>query len=114
MKQPANVPLPDDVRWELARKEAATLRQLHTLKELASIEGVDLPELYGDGYTDAKELSKWSAHWGVTVLESRMQARAYEEARRAVEERKEQALKSWIAGHYRAQHPGRYPYPTEA
>lgn len=114
MKQPANVPLPDDVRWELARTEPASVRQIATLKDLARIEGVNLPELYGDGYSNAKELSKWSAHWGITVLESRQEARYYEEARRAVEERKEQALKSWIGSYYRAQHPGKYRYPTDA
>ena len=109
MTDPENVPLPDDVRWELARREPATHRQVDRLLELGLDEGVNLPELYGAGYSTPQALSKWAAHWGIDVLESRYAARAVEEARVAVELRREQALKSLIADFYRAKNPGRYP-----
>ena len=109
MTDPGNVPLPDDVRWELARREPATHRQVETLLDLALDEGINLPELYGDGYTTPQALSKWAAHWGIDVLESRYRARAVEEAHRAVDERLEQRMKAMIAESFRAKHPGRYP-----
>lgn len=106
---PANVPMPTDVRWEIVRREPATQRQIEHLLDLAEWEGIDLADLFGDGY-DLDTLSKWSAHWGIEVLESRAKARAVEEAARAVEERREQAMKSWIADYFRSKNPGKYPY----
>lgn len=109
MTDPENVPLPDDVRWELARRDPATRAQVDRLLDLALDADVDLPELYGNGYTTPDALSKWAAHWGIDVLESRLQARAFEEAQRAVDERLEQRMKAMIADGFRAKYPGRYP-----
>lgn len=109
MTDPENVPLPDDVRWELARKEPATRAQVDRLLDLAPEVGVNLEELYGDGYSTPQALSKWAAHWGIDVLESRFETRAFEEAQRAVDERLEQRMKAMIAEGFRAKHPGRYP-----
>jgi hypothetical protein len=113
VSDPANVPHPTDVRWEIVRNEPATMAQVKRLDELERWEGVSLADLYGDGFTDAKDLGKWAAHWGIDVLESRRAAREVEAAHRAVEERRDQIMKSWIANYYRAQHPGKYPYTTE-
>lgn len=108
---PANVPMPTDVRWELARREPATQRQIEHMLDLAEWEGVNLDDLFGDGF-DLDTLSKWSAHWAIEVLESRMKARAVEEAHRAVEERRDDEFKAWAANFFRAKNPGKYPHYT--
>lgn len=114
MTEPENVPEPLDVRWELARRSPASSSQVDYLLDLADLEGVDLADLYGTGYSTPRDLSSWAAHWGIDVLTSRAQARAVEDAHRVVEERREQQLKAMIADHYRAKHPGRYPYTAGA
>jgi hypothetical protein len=111
--EPGNVPEPTTVQWEIARRDKATMRQMHALQELATFEGVDLAGLYGDGYVDETQLSKWAAHWGITVLESRRDARATDEAMRAIEERREKHMKAWIGEFYRRKHPGKYPYTPD-
>lgn len=108
---PANVPMPTDVRWELARRDPATQQQMVALHELAEWEDISLPDLFGDGYTPTG-LSKWAAHWGIEVLESRIEARAVEDAERAVQERTEQQFKAWAANYFRSKNPGKYPHYT--
>ena len=76
------------------------------LDDLLCIEEIAPSELYGDGYESLQTLSKWSVHWGIEYLQALGTARAVEEADRAAEEDREQAMKAWIAGYYRARQRG--------
>lgn len=104
-RNPANVPKVRDVRWSYAPKEASTRAQQEKLRELLTWENIQPITLFGDGFTSIEDLSKWSAHWGITTLEDWELARNIEAARREVEERLEQETKTAIADFYRAKHP---------
>lgn len=73
---------------------------------LLEVEGMKAADLYGDGFSSISELSKWAAHWGISLLESRGQARAIEESRREVEDRIEQQMKAYIGAFFRSKMNG--------
>jgi hypothetical protein len=103
---PANVPAPEariHLMWD---RQPATHPQMNWLAILASNEGVELADLYGEGYRSMGHLSKYAAHWGIEILESRQAARAYDDARREHEEHMEQLGKSYIAHLLRMKNPG--------
>jgi hypothetical protein len=102
---PANVPLASDKRWRIAATHACTRSQADYLHDLLALEEVSPRQLFGDGYTDLGSLSSWAVHWAIEVLTAQAQARAQQEADRAVEEAQEQDLKTWIAAYYRARNP---------
>lgn len=90
MNNPANVPPNTDVRfigWD-TRKPSG--KQLWLLNELLLSEGVDIAELYGDGFTYMDELSRWSVSWGITFLTASREARWMEDNRRRMEERNQE------------------------
>ncbi len=102
---PANVPLASDKRWRIAATHTCTRSQADYLDDLLALEEVSPRQLFGDGYTDLGSLSSWAVHWAIEVLTAQAQARAQQEADRAVEEAHEQDLKTWIAAYYRARNP---------
>lgn len=106
MSDPANVPEPSVLRHRYWTKEPATHAQMEWLAVLANAEGIELADLYGEGYRSMGHLSKYAAHWGIEILESRQAARAYDDARREHSEHMEQLGKSYIAHLLRMKNPG--------
>jgi len=94
---PANVPPLNDVRFIGWDKYQCTLRQLGKLRVLLRTEGIQPADLYGDGFTSVEDLSRWGASWGISLLESRAEARWIEHERKRIEweneDRREQAGK---------------------
>lgn len=102
---PGNVPKVTDVRWSHGPKEPSTIYQRDRLRELLEWEGIRPSEFFGDGFLTIDDLSRWSAHWGISALESAQLAREIEADRREVEDRVEQAAKAAIADFYRSKYP---------
>lgn len=101
---PANVPETGDPRWIIASKEKCSSSQRRALLDQLRLEGMKPADLFGDGFSSISEVSRWAAHWAIDLLNSRFQARVVERQRLDYEERKEQALKGWIADYYKGQH----------
>jgi|AACY02.2.fsa_nt_gi hypothetical protein len=101
---PANVPETGDPRWIIASKQPCSPEQQRGLQQQLRLEGMKPADLFGDGFSSISEVSRWAAHWAIDLLNSRLQARAVERQRVDYEERKEHALKGWIADYYKAQH----------
>jgi hypothetical protein len=102
---PANVPAPEariHLMWD---RQPATHPQMNWLAILSSNEGVELADLYGEGYRSMGHLSKYAAHWGIEILESRQAARAYEQAEQQRQEDAEQLHKSLMAHLLRMKNP---------
>ena len=102
---PGNVPKVTDVRWSYGPKEASTIYQRERLRELIEWEGIRPAEFVGEGFLTIDDLSKWSAHWGISTLESAQLARQIEADRREVEERVEQRAKAAFAEILRTKYP---------
>lgn len=105
MSDPLNVPEPTSVQWRRATREPATYTQIEWLGTLAAYEGIDLAQLYGEGYRSMGNLSKWAAHWGIEVLESRQAVRAYEKDEAEHADYLERSTKNFIARHYLKRNP---------
>ena len=103
---PANVPLPDDPRWRVAALDPSTYSQQDYLRDLLTREEMNARDLYGDGFECVPKLSKWAAHWGIERLDAIGMERCTREADAAAEQDREDALKAWIAGYYRARQRG--------
>jgi hypothetical protein len=102
---PQHVPLATDKRWRIAATYACTRDQADYLDDLLALEEVSPRQLFGDGYTNLSSLSSWAVHWAIEFLTAQAQARAAQEADRAVYESLQQDLKAWIAAYYRARNP---------
>lgn len=94
---PANVPQIDDVRYAGSNKVQASPSQVTALRGGLMAEFLEPADLFGDGFTSLEALSKWAAHWGLTIIQARLEARYIEDQRQAVEEYKEQRMKGMIA-----------------
>lgn len=100
---PANVPEIVDAQWIIASKQPCSVKQRLNLEQMLQWEGIKPEELFGDGFSSTRELSRWAAHWAISLLEAAMMARSVERQRVEIEERREQSMKSMIANHYRQQ-----------
>ena len=103
---PSNVPLAEDPRWRIAAVEPSTYPQHEYLRDLLAREEINARYLYGEGYDCMVALSRWAAHWGIERLQAIGLERCQAEADAAAEEDRENALKAWIAGYYRARRHG--------
>jgi hypothetical protein len=103
---PENVPKVTDMQWSYAPKESSSSNQQYLLQMLLTSEGINPAELYGNGFLSISELSKWAAHWGITLLESRTLARSVNEAREQVEENIEQQMKAYVGNFFRRKAAG--------
>jgi hypothetical protein len=90
---PSNVPPVRNIEWAHAGKIGCSFRQRQKLEELLSWEGIKAPDLFGDGFISISYLSRWAAHWAIEMLESRIEAKAIQEAREEFLEAEEQELK---------------------
>ena len=90
MKNPANVPPITDVRFAAWDQLEPSGKQLWLLNELLLSEGVDVAELYGDGFRYVTDLSRWSVSWGITFLTASREARWMEDHRRRIEQRNQE------------------------
>jgi len=90
---PANVPPVRNVEWIHTPKIGCSFRQRQKLEELLSWEGIKAPDLFGSGFVSISHLSRWAAHWAIEVLESRIEAKAIQEAREEFFEAEEAELK---------------------
>ena len=90
MNNPANVPPITDVRFTAWDQRKPSGKQLWLLNELLLSEGVDIAQLYGDGFTYMDDLSMWAVSWGITFLTASREARWMEDNRRRIEERNQE------------------------
>lgn len=107
MNNPENVPPIRDARFIHWDELAATFGQLAKLEILLREEGISPAELYGDGFTELRELSRWSVSWGISYLQAAQDARYTNAARDRLEreqaELDEQRVKSMMAHILRTQ-----------
>ena len=103
---PANVPELNDLRFREWDNLAPSNKQLAALDILLNEEGVNPADLYGEGFTSVRELSRWACSWGITFLKDAQDARYTQQAMQRMErddeEMREMSLKSYIANYYRA------------
>ena len=90
MNNPGNVPPIMDVRFARWDQLEPSGKQLWLLNDLLKSEGVNPAELYGDGFTDVRELSRWSVSWGITFLTASREARWIEDHRKRIEQRNQE------------------------